>query len=42
VKLALEIFGAQQGCEHVDRHGGGRGDVEDGDDHGQIRVRKTA
>jgi hypothetical protein len=29
-----EVFGAQQGREHVDRHADGGGDVEDGDDHG--------
>jgi hypothetical protein len=31
---ASEVFGAQQGREHVDRHGDGGGDVDDGDDHG--------
>jgi hypothetical protein len=29
-----EVFGAQQRHQHVDRHGRGSGDVEDGDKHG--------
>ncbi len=28
-----EVFGAQQGDQHVDRHAYGGGDVEGGDDH---------
>jgi hypothetical protein len=30
---ASEVFGAQQGREHVDRHADGGGDVDDGEDH---------
>jgi hypothetical protein len=33
VGVRSEVFGAQQGDEHVDRHSGGRGDVENGDKH---------
>jgi hypothetical protein len=28
-----EVFGAQQGREHVERHGDRGGDVDDGEDH---------
>jgi hypothetical protein len=37
-----EVFGAQQGCEHVNGHRGGGGDVDNGDDHGQTRRSRTA
>jgi hypothetical protein len=31
--IRSEVFGAQQGDQHVDRHARGRGDVEDSDEH---------
>jgi hypothetical protein len=39
---ASEVFGAQQGREHVEGHGHGGGDVDDSEDHGQTRLSKTA
>jgi hypothetical protein len=31
---ASEVFGTQQGREHVDAHASGGGDVDDGENHG--------
>jgi hypothetical protein len=37
-----EVFGAQQGREHVEGHGHRGGDVDDGDDHGSDAPQKDS